>query len=332
MIFIITNKEDVHPTPVIEYLTQKGYPVFRLNTETLLTDYELNWWCDGKEEDFRIKNIRNGLEVYGHDINSVWERRPELPTELMFDNCPEIDKHNLGEAGGFLSFLLYYLGDRFSIGHHLYDRRAASKMWQLKIAQELGMKVPATCFSNRKTDIVSFASNYEYIALKPIEADSLWLDNEEEYVFYNRKVKTTSLFDQPETAFSQTVSYVQEYIEKSFELRITVVCDECFACKIDSQSMDEDIGKVDWRQGYDYGLRHEVFKIPDSIQSFCKRFLSRMHLNFGSFDFIVTPQNDYVFLECNPNGQWLWIELKTGMKISAAIAEALIKGYHQFDS
>ncbi len=42
MILIITNKEDVHPTPVIQYLRQKEYPFFRLNTEALLTDYETN--------------------------------------------------------------------------------------------------------------------------------------------------------------------------------------------------------------------------------------------------------------------------------------------------
>jgi glutathione synthase/RimK-type ligase-like ATP-grasp enzyme len=52
----------------------------------------------------------------------------------------------------------------------------------------------------------------------------------------------------------------------------------------------------------------------------CLSFMQRMGLNFGCFDFIVTPDNRYVFLECNPNGQWLWIEQETGMKISEAIA------------
>jgi hypothetical protein len=41
---------------------------------------------------------------------------------------------------------------------------------------------------------------------------------------------------------------------------------------------------------------------------------------------IVTPQNEYVFLECNLNGQWLWIEFETGFKISEAIANLLMKG------
>ena len=39
MVLIFTNKEDVHPTPVIEHLQKHGVSIFRFNTEALLTDY-----------------------------------------------------------------------------------------------------------------------------------------------------------------------------------------------------------------------------------------------------------------------------------------------------
>ena len=76
---------------------------------------------------------------------------------------------------------------------------------------------------------------------------------------------------------------------------------------------------------YEYGLRYEPYELPDAVKAFCIKFLQDMHLNFGCFDFIVTPQDQFVFLECNPNGQWLWIEQETGMPISQAIAEYLMK-------
>lgn len=41
---------------------------------------------------------------------------------------------------------------------------------------------------------------------------------------------------------------------------------------------------------------------------------------------IVTPKGDYVFLEINPDGQWLWIERLTGLPISEAIADLLLRG------
>jgi hypothetical protein len=39
---------------------------------------------------------------------------------------------------------------------------------------------------------------------------------------------------------------------------------------------------------------------------------------------IVTPDGGYVFLELNPNGQWLWIELITGAPITDAIVALLV--------
>ena len=325
MILIITNKEDTHPTPVIRLLNERNIPIFRLNTEALLTDYRFCWQSNTTNTDFRIENIQTGLEVRSSDITAVWERRPEAPAALPVQNSPEISKHNLSEALGFLRFLRYYIKDIFSIGSIANDRIASSKMLQLEIAREVGFRTPDSCFSNRKDDILKFASQHENLVLKSIENDNVWdEENDREYVFYARKISSSSLADVPEEAFSQTVSFVQNYIEKLFELRITVVMNRFFACKIDSQTLDEDKGKIDWRQGYDYGLKHEIYDLPQHIKEQCSMFLQRLGLHFGCFDFVVTPTGEYVFLECNPNGQWLWIEQETGMKISEAIADVLI--------
>ena len=72
-----------------------------------------------------------------------------------------------------------------------------------------------------------------------------------------------------------------------------------------------------------YDMGHSKYDLPTWVADFCTTFLHRLHLNFGCFDFIVTPEGEYVFLECNPNGQWLWIEHETGMDISKCIAETL---------
>lgn len=50
-----------------------------------------------------------------------------------------------------------------------------------------------------------------------------------------------------------------------------------------------------------------------------------MYIVLDKINYIVTPDDEYVFLECNPNGQWLWIELATGFDISKVIANNLAK-------
>lgn len=326
MILIFTDKEDGHPTNVIQYLNTWRVPVFRLNSECLLTDYRFSWWANEQDCDFHIRNIKNGLEMYGHQITAIWERRPEIPSELPFKSeMEEINKHNIEEAHGFLSFIRYYLKDIYSIGSIVEDRPASSKMLQLSIARQLGMYVPDTCFSNEKSPIAQLAERHQYLSLKPISNSYVYLNGEQEYVFYSQKAASKDLLQQPEEAFTQTVSFVQNYVEKAYELRITVINQDVIACKIDSQIQDDDKGKIDWRQGYDYNLRHEIVELPENIRQFCLAFLQRMKLNFGCFDFIVTPEDEYVFLECNPNGQWLWIEMETGYDISKIMAKNLAK-------
>ncbi len=53
----------------------------------------------------------------------------------------------------------------------------------------------------------------------------------------------------------------------------------------------------------------------------CLLFLQHFNLNFGCFDFIVDKNGNYIFLECNTNGQWMWLEEEAKLPISAAIAQ-----------
>lgn len=323
MILVFTNKEDVHPTPVIEKLNRMGIPVFRFNTEYLLTDYHFHWWSGTKGSGFEITNNNNGITLDSSNLTAIWDRRPEYPQELPVANTEDINKFNKEEGIGFFRFLRGYLSRVPSIGSIANDGIASSKMLQLSIAQSVGFNTPATCFSNRKEDIMDFASQYEYVALKLIGAESIIREDGSQLAFFTRKTTHDSLLQVPDMAFWQTANFAQEYIPKAYELRVTVVCDKVFSCRIDSQQLDEDDGAVDWRQGYDKGLKHSVYNLPDEVSQKCIAYLHEMRLNYGAFDFVVTPSGEYIFLECNPNGQWLWIEMETGLKISDAIAEAL---------
>ena len=104
---------------------------------------------------------------------------------------------------------------------------------------------------------------------------------------------------------------------------MTVVGKESFCCKIHSQSLPTGKGKEDWREGYNIGLPQEWINTPSIIHSFCLNYLKKVSLNFGCFDFIYSKNKNYYFLECNPNGQWMWIENDIGIPISKSIADFL---------
>ena len=64
---------------------------------------------------------------------------------------------------------------------------------------------------------------------------------------------------------------------------------------------------------------------PNHIKDKVNLFLKIFNLQYGAFDFIVTPSDKWYFLELNSLGQYLWIEDLCGLTISEGIAEYLIK-------
>mgnify|MGYP001580931444 CR=1 FL=1 len=114
----------------------------------------------------------------------------------------------------------------------------------------------------------------------------------------------------------------QPYIEKAYELRVTVVGDKIFAARIESQTSEKT--RVDWRR-YDFtNVVHSSYQLPKETENQCVAVLQSFNLQFGAIDMIATPTGEYYFLELNANGQWAWIEAVTELPISHAIANLLL--------
>ena len=64
-------------------------------------------------------------------------------------------------------------------------------------------------------------------------------------------------------------------------------------------------------------------EIPDEVEDRLLELKRRLGLVFGAIDMRLTPQGDYVFLEINPAGQFMYIEAATGLPLAAAMAEEL---------
>ena len=114
----------------------------------------------------------------------------------------------------------------------------------------------------------------------------------------------------------------QKYIDKAYEVRVTVINSQCFAVRIDSQANAKT--KIDWRN---YDLEHtphSALVLPAEIEQRILNYVRSYGLTFSALDFIVTPTDDWVFLENNPNGQWLWLEELTGLPMTEALISALI--------
>lgn len=329
MLLVITNAADIHPNPVITKMTELGYPVFRLNTDRLISDYDVTYYIDQNEFYFHIKYKNYPHEISSKQISCVWERRPMKPitTYHSYDN-EELRNVVRDEADGFFEFFRRSLVgmNLLWIGHPINERFARSKIMQKIVATQLGMTIPKTLFSNKVADLDFFGD--AQVALKPISVNNVQLD-EDFVVFYTTKLRNQDLKDAGAESFCSTVNFVEEYTDKLYELRITVVNGEFFTAKICSQEQNENTGEIDWRQGYEHGIKFIAAPTPEELKPFCLKFLEYFDLRFGCFDFILNKEGKYVFLECNTNGQWLWLERDAGLPISDSFVRTFISAYEK---
>lgn len=112
-------------------------------------------------------------------------------------------------------------------------------------------------------------------------------------------------------------------LPKKVELRITVVGDHVFPAAISYAHAER--AAVDWRTAYQ-DLRYGIHQLPQGIHYKCLALVHKLGLSFAAFDMIVTPDDRYVFLELNPNGQWQWIERATGFLINEMLVDLLVGG------
>ena len=95
-----------------------------------------------------------------------------------------------------------------------------------------------------------------------------------------------------------------------------------FTVAIHSQEFDKT--REDCRAGNMYDLEHTVYDLPIEIRGKLIEFNRHYSLIFSTFDIIFTPDGEYIFLECNPNGQWYWLESMTKLPMAQTMAKLLM--------
>lgn len=313
MILLVTNKEDVTVDLVIMELQRRGREFFRLNTEDLPAARI------AIEDQGSVSIEHNGRMLCSEVITCAYYRRPGRPDVAAYASDANDQLYGLGEYLTFLDYLYHSLeGKWLNSPGAIQD--AENKPKQLRIARDLGFNVPRTLITNDSNAAQTFLKSHTSIA-KPLKNARLNHGQLGDEIAF-----TTSLDNLSDNALDFAGLAIapvifQHQIEKQYDIRVTVVGGAVFATAIHSQVSDDT--RIDWRKSSGTTLEHQSIHLPADIKGMCLTLTKRLGLSFGAIDLILDINGNYWFLEINPNGQWGWIEFRTGAKIAAAIVDIL---------
>jgi ATP-grasp ribosomal peptide maturase len=314
-VLVVTAVEDLTADIVIAELNRLGAQVVRLDPADIGPDliFSARIGTAGSGWAGRLRTPSRSVEM--EQVRSVYYRRP---SPWRFDHmAPVARDFAAAEARHGLGGLLYNLPDATYVNHPAAVTRADFKPGQLQTAARLGLPIPETLITNDLAEARAFTTEYAPVIYKTFRgvppdpggrAGAIWAQRVDPGALEESVVVTAHLF--------------QAEIPKSGDTRVTVVGDQVFATRITTPGR-----ALDWRSGDWDQLVHTPIPVPQHINTGMQSFLKEYALVFGCFDFALVlgpgAAEEWVFIECNPNGQWGW--LPDAEQIAAAFASVLMQ-------
>lgn len=284
-----------------DYLIRRytNVPFFRLDVD-LISNYQLSVDHRG----FEI--VRGNSVITTATCHSIFYRKP-IPENL--DGILEPQYHSFAHTETFSMIDGIVEGfEGVCLSRPSVMRRANNKILQLQLAERMGLRLPRALVTNSAPALTKFGK--EQLIVKPLATGVV------EHNGYKEFVQTNLVDPSIETSCLRHVpAYFQEYVEKDYEFRVTMVGDDCHSVRIDSPD------KVDWRKPNNKPI-YSIQPLPFFLEAQAKALMRELGMKFGCFDFMLKDGEAY-FLEMNANGQWAWLDGVASGEISRSIVNLL---------
>lgn len=324
-VLVISTDRDVHVERVIPYIKKLKSGLVWVKPDSLESVQSLLFSSQNNSDCWDLES--NHLNYTSNSFTSLWIRKPYL-----IDNDKKLKRKEKiykdfkwNEVKGVINSFMHDLcqnPDLFSVNDISASTISSAKLFQLKVAKKLGFTIPNTLVSSKKATIKKFIKTHEnQCAIKSITNVNR-VSTPKVIDYFTHKLTLDYFCEYYKKKELNYPLMVQEYIEKKYELRITVIGNKIFPIAIYSQQNDK--SKTDYRIYEMDKIPHIEVKLPKPIEDLCFNLCRKLRLQYGAIDMAVTPKDEYIFFEINPGGQYLWLEDQTGVPLSEAMANLLV--------
>ncbi|MDX3384015.1 ATP-grasp ribosomal peptide maturase [Streptomyces niveiscabiei] len=306
-VLILTCEEDVTADMVVVHLNATGVPVVRLDPADLTDGVALSG--EYVHGGFRGHLWAAGRLLGMDGLRSVWVRRPGAPAS----HAPAPSEWLTEESAQALYGMLRSTGARW-MNHPDAARRARHKPWQLRVAQQSGLPVPATLITTFPQAAREFAERFPDLVVKPVSGAH---PQEPPRAVPTSRVAPDADFSA--VAFGPTL--LQRRVPKRADVRLTVVGERMLGARKEVAA-DAGPDEIDVRFASP-AMPWVPVEVPPRVAEGVLAYLRAAELAYGAFDFAEDSDGTWWFLECNQSGQFGFVEVETGQPIARTIAEWL---------
>jgi glutathione synthase/RimK-type ligase-like ATP-grasp enzyme len=310
-VVIVDSDNDVHAQAVAKRVRDKGGSVFFLDTGEFPALTQVSTTFDAGRLATAIERTGDPGKSL-KDVESpfsVWWRRTHGHSLAKKIAHPSIRQFSHNELRQMLLGTLLATADKF-VNDPGASHKAALKPYQLAVASGIGLRIPKTLMTNNVGDAQAFLGNGDEKRIYKTFTGA-------EFGLYE-----TRIFGEQDWhelwRLSNAPLIIQEHVEGRYDIRVTVVGEDIFAARL---MFHEGAHGVDSR--IDRVPVHVETLTPELIKMI-RQLRSRLGLAYMTVDMRFSEIAGYTFFEVNPEGQYLWIEIETGLEISDAIARLLL--------
>jgi Glutathione synthase/Ribosomal protein S6 modification enzyme (glutaminyl transferase) len=308
VILVISHPQDGHTKAILEALTSLGSTAHLLDLSGFPKQYRLEARYDGdRARTYRLRQATGNIVDLG-TCGASWWRRPQA--FVLHEEIRDPTNNTFAYTEATEAFTgLWQAMDCYWVNNPAADANAHRKLYQLRVAQDVGLTIPETLITSDP------ALAREFVARLGVGRTIY-----KAFSGTREAWRETRLVKEDEVPLMEAVRFApvifQRYIEAKVDLRVTVVGNEIFSAALYSQ---QSTYPIDFRMDMAH-TRIEVHTLPLAVQDQLRALMQRLGIVYGAIDMRLTPEGEYVFLEVNPAGQWLFIEGCSRQPITAALA------------
>lgn len=276
---MVTDASDPHGVAVLDELANEGHRATRFNLSDL-RDGSLIFALDTLE-------LELGPALWVSDSTVVWWRRlgsvdtdelDDAESQLVQDEAPHILRGVLAGSG------VRWVDDPFTVA------RAETKLLQLKVASHIGVRTPPTLVTSSWPHAEQFRKAHTSIlakALSPGAGIAPFVDEstEEDLDF----VKTCPVL-------------LQARVPARADLRVVTVGRRAWVWR-----RPRGESTIDWRRSDPSGSGFRLVNDSTTAVDQSVKLARALGLSMSAQDWLE-GDDDPVFLECNPQGAWLFLD------------------------